>query len=166
MNEPEIRDDQTVPQALGRLRVALDDVYDTEAHALGLTAQQAELLCAAADGPIAVGVLARLLRCDRSNVSRLVERLAKRDVIGRRSDDDDGRVSLIELDPRGHQLADTFLARLRSRTEALLVRWTVDQQRQAVVILTELAEALADPRGSQGRRESSRRVTSPSEAPR
>ena len=37
---------QTLPQALGRLRVALEDAFLRASRDLGLTAQQAELLCA------------------------------------------------------------------------------------------------------------------------
>jgi hypothetical protein len=57
---------QTLPQALGRLRVALEDAFQRASRELGLTAQQAELLCAAMR-PAAVGDLAHTLRCDRSN---------------------------------------------------------------------------------------------------
>src|SRR6266508_3597211 len=53
---------ETVPQALGRLRVALEDAFLQTSRTLGLTAQQAELLCAAM-APAAVGELAQALRC-------------------------------------------------------------------------------------------------------
>ena len=139
---PEISEATAVPQALGRLRVALDDAYNSEANELGLTAQQAELLCAAAFHPVAVGELARVLRCDRSNVSRLVDRIAQHDLVHRLADEGDGRVSLIELSPRGRQLADAFLARLQSRTERLVHTWSNERQRQASAMLIELAEAL------------------------
>ena len=72
----------SVPQALGRLRVAMDETYVQASRELGLTAQQAELLCAAMR-PGAIGDLARVLRCDRSNVSRLVDRAAKRGLLER-----------------------------------------------------------------------------------
>src|SRR5918993_250647 len=66
---------ETVPQALGRLRVALDDAFLQASRTLGLTPQQADLLCAAM-APAAVGDLAQALRWDRSNVSHLVDRAA------------------------------------------------------------------------------------------
>jgi hypothetical protein len=56
---------RTLPQALGRLRVALEDAFERTSRELGLKAQQAELLCAAMR-PAAVGDPAQTLRCDRS----------------------------------------------------------------------------------------------------
>src|SRR5215204_2826258 len=49
MREPDPRHHptETLPQALGRLRVALQDAFLQASRTLGLTAQQAELLCAA-----------------------------------------------------------------------------------------------------------------------
>ena len=131
----------TVPQALGRLRVALDDAYTESGRELGLSPQQAELLCAALR-PAAVGELARALRCDRSNVSRLVDRAARHDLVRRRADDEDGRVTMIELSPQGRSLAEAFIARLESRTQALIAAWTDERRRAAVEVLNELAEAM------------------------
>src|SRR5690348_11166554 len=94
----------TVPRALGRLRVALEDAFTRASRELGLTAQQAELLCAAM-APKAVGDLAQALRCDRSNISRLVDRASARGLLERRAGDLDGRVSLIQLTDEGDRLA-------------------------------------------------------------
>src|SRR4051794_19267697 len=89
------RPDMTVPQALGHLRAALDNSFETAARGLGLSAQQAELLCAAMV-PAAVGDIAQVLRCDRSNVSRLVDRAARRKLVKRSGSTGDGRVTMIE----------------------------------------------------------------------
>src|SRR3954447_16639200 len=86
----------SVPQALGRLRVAMDEAYVQTSRELGLTTQQAELLCAAMR-PDAVTDLARTLRRDHSSISRLVDRAAQRGLLDRRAQDSDGRVSVIEL---------------------------------------------------------------------
>jgi DNA-binding MarR family transcriptional regulator len=131
----------TVPRALGHLRVALDDAYTRASRDLGLTAQQAELICAAMR-PIAVGDLARALRCDRSNVSRLVDRAAQHDLLRRRGGEADGRVTLIELSPRGHRLAEEFIERLEAVTRALTERWTGEHEMAAIEILTEVAQAI------------------------
>jgi len=135
----------TVPRALGRLRVALDAAYVQSSRELGLTAQQAELLCAAMS-PTPVGELARALRCDRSNISHLVERAQKRGLVRRGSEAADGRVTLIELTPEGSQLASQFLATLESRTAGLLAAWPRERHETASLILGEIAEALEDPR--------------------
>lgn len=144
-DEQQTRSQKTVPQALGRLRVALEDTYTQASRELGLTAQQAELLCAAMR-PAAVGEIAHILRCDRSNVSRLVDRAARRGLVSRRGADTDGRVTVIELTPDGQRLAHEFIHKLESRLAPLLAQWSDKQQHAAVATLTTLADALQGPR--------------------
>jgi DNA-binding MarR family transcriptional regulator len=141
-----------VPVALGRLRVALESAYTQAARALGLTAQQAELLCAAMR-PAAVGDIAEQLRCDRSNVSRLVDRAHARGLVARREGEDDARVRVVELTPRGEQLAREFIAQLESRTEVLRARWPNEREALAAGILHEIAEALDASRQAPRRRQ-------------
>lgn len=136
-----------VPQALGRLRVALDDAYERASHALGLSVQQAELLCEAMR-PAAVGDLARTLRCDRSNVSRLVDRAMAHDLV-RRVPGRDRRVSMIELTPTGQRLAGLFIAGLEAQTAALRASWSARRQQQAVALLDEISDALTAPSAAQ-----------------
>jgi DNA-binding MarR family transcriptional regulator len=129
-----------VPQALGRLRVALDDAYQRASRDLGLTAQQAELLCAAMR-PAPIGDLATALRCDRSNVTRLVDRAAGHDLV-RRLQGQDRRVSLIELTPKGQRLARRFIAKLEAQTAGLRASWSDARKRQAAHLLDEISTAL------------------------
>ena len=131
----------TVPRALGRLRVALEDAYSQASHELGLSAQQAELLCAAMR-PAPVGDIAHLLRCDRSNVSRLADRAARRGLVTRRGAAADRRITVIELTPDGQRLARQFIEALESRLEPLLARWPEKRQQAAIAILGEIADAL------------------------
>ena len=145
---PEREDSLTVPQALGRMRVALDDSFDRVSQALGLSAQQAELLCAAMR-PAAVGDLARALRCDRSNVTRLADRAARRGLITRRQGDADGRVKVIELSPQGRELAEQFIAALEAERADLLATWSPHRHRMAVGVLEELSAGL-ERRGATG----------------
>jgi DNA-binding MarR family transcriptional regulator len=151
---------QTVPQALGRLRVALDDAYLRASRQHGLTAQQAELLCAALQ-PTPVGSLARTLRCDQSNVTRLVDRASKRGLIRRRNDRDDGRVTLIELSAKGRKAAEAFIATLEDQLATLLATWPEERQSETVATLNEISTALDErrrpPRDEGHRRDSSRR---------
>lgn len=131
----------SLPRALGRLRVALEDAYLRASRELGLTAQQAELLCAAVE-PTAVGDLAQILRCDRSNVSRLVDRAGARGLIRRRASQEDGRVTVIELTARGAKLTERLLAELEAQTAALRAEWSDRRQQQAVRMLNDLTAAL------------------------
>jgi len=131
----------TLPPALGRLRVALDDAYVKASRELGLTGQQAELICAAIS-PAAIGDLAEQLRCDRSNVSRLVERASAQGLLKRRVGDKDGRVTVVELTPKGERLAGRFLAALEALTRDLRAGWPRDRERLAVEIVNEISDAL------------------------
>lgn len=130
-----------VPQALGRLRVALEDAYTRSSRELGLTPQQAELLCAAMS-PVAVGELAQAMRCDRSNVSRLVDRGALRGLVARRGGEEDGRVTLVELTSEGERLARQFLVALEKQTQELRDTWPADRKRRTAEVLNEIADAL------------------------
>jgi DNA-binding MarR family transcriptional regulator len=132
---------ETLPQALGRLRVALEDAFLQASRTLGLTAQQAELLCAAM-APAAVGDLAQALRCDRSNVSHLVDRAAARGLVNRRAGDEDGRVTIVALTAEGERLAQRFIAELEAQTQPLRARWPDERQRLAVELLNEISETL------------------------
>ena len=134
----------TVPRALGRLRVALDAAYTHASREIGLTTQQTELLCAALR-PAPIGDLAEVLRCDRSNVSRLVDRAASRGLVRRRGDQADGRVTVIELTADGQRLAERFIKTLESRLQPLLTGWSGKHQRAAIETLTTLADALEQP---------------------
>lgn len=133
--------DGDLPQALGRLRVALDDAFARASRSLGLTSQQAELLCAAAK-PAPIKELAERLRCDRSNVTRLVDRAAAHGHAVRRGEEDDGRVTMVELTPAGDQLVRRFLAALESQTEGLRSAWPASRQTMAAELLGEIANAL------------------------
>src|SRR4029453_12628639 len=108
---------------------------------LGLTAQQAELLCAAM-APAAVGDLAQALRCDRSNVSHLVERAASRGLVNRRTGDEDGRVRVVTLTAGGERLAHRFIAELEAQTRPLGARWPHERQQLAVELLNEISDTL------------------------
>ncbi|MEP6496135.1 MAG: MarR family transcriptional regulator [bacterium] len=146
----------TLPRALGRLRVALEDAYLRAGRELGLSAQQAELLCAALR-PAGIGDMARVLRCDRSNVTRLVDRASKRGLIRRRADEEDGRATVIELSPKGRRLAERFITLLEAQTEDLIARWPAKRQQTTVEALNEIAEALDSERPEPSTRASGKR---------
>lgn len=131
----------TVPQALGRLRVALDDAYMRVSREHGLTVQQAELLCAALS-PLPIGVLAGTLRCEPSNVTRLVDRAAARGLLRRCDASYDRRVKMVELTRSGRAIAERFIASLEGELEDLLDGWSAARQRAAVRMLNEVSDGL------------------------
>jgi DNA-binding MarR family transcriptional regulator len=138
MNKPP---PDTVPRALGYLRVALEDAFRRASREHGLTPAQAELLCAAM-APTPVGRLAWTLRCDRTNVTHLVARAAKQGWLERHCDEQDRRSSLIALTPEGAQLAERFIATLETQLQDLLATWSAQRQRSAIGLITEIATAL------------------------
>jgi|SRR5579884_4247596 len=137
----ESRSPDDLPAALGRLRASLNTAYERASGQLGLSAQQAELLCAAM-APKPTGQLARALHCDRSNVTRMVDRASARGLMGRRSDEVDGRVTTITLTPSGRRLAQRLIAILEGQTADLRRAWPEARTRIAVDILTEISSAL------------------------
>jgi DNA-binding MarR family transcriptional regulator len=148
VNDQRLMPTETVPRALGHLRVALDDAHARAGRELRLTAAQAELLCAALR-PASVGALAQVLRCDRTNVTHLVDRAVERGWIERRSHDTDRRQSLIALTPRGEELARQFIERLEAQLAPMLATWSDKRQHAAVDMLNGIADELdrssADP---------------------
>jgi DNA-binding MarR family transcriptional regulator len=140
------------PQALGRLRIALDDAFVRSSREVGLTPQQAELLCAAMT-PSPVRDLAVTLRCDRSNVTRLVDRAAARGHVSRAVEDDDGRIRVVQLTARGERLAHRFLTVLEAQTQKLRSTWSASREEAATRLLDEISESLdAGKAASTGRR--------------
>jgi DNA-binding MarR family transcriptional regulator len=150
MNPEEADRGTAIPQALAHLRVVLNDAYTRASREVGLTPQQAELLCGAL-GPTTIGDLATELRCDRSNVTRLVDRVAGRGLARRREGDEDGRVTVVELTPAGRRLAERFIKGLEAQSASLRAAWTDERQDIAGQILTEIAGAL-DPGSPPARR--------------
>lgn len=144
-------EDEALPQALGRLRVALDDAYLRASRELGLTPQQAELLCAALH-PASVSELAMALRCDRSNVSRLLDRVSTRGLVKRHGGQDDGRMTIVELTAEGELLARRFLTALQSQTESLRTEWPHERQRLTAELLNGVSNALDATRAQPERR--------------
>jgi DNA-binding MarR family transcriptional regulator len=141
----------TVPRALGHLRVALDDAYSRVSRELELTPAQAELLCAALS-PASVGALAQALRCDRTNVTHLVDRAVERGWVERRSHETDRRKSLIALTPHGERLATRFIERLQAQLTPMLANWSGKRQHAAVEMLNEIADELDRSSGDSARR--------------
>lgn len=132
---------QHITRGLVRLMMAVDDAYTQVSREVGLTTQQAQLLCAA-QRPAPVGDIAEFLRCDRSNASHLIDRAAGRGLLQRRAAETDGRVKVVELSPEGEDIVDRFVRTLGARFEALLADWPEGRRDEARRILQALAEAL------------------------
>lgn len=136
--------DERLPRAMVRLKFALDAVYEEASRELELTAQQAELLCRARH-PAPVGALAGAMGCDRSNVSRMVDRAAARGLLERRRDAHDGRVAVVALTTAGDAAMRAFVDVLERRLASLAGGVPAARHADAARLLGELAEALERP---------------------
>jgi DNA-binding MarR family transcriptional regulator len=124
-----------------RLTLTVASIYAEVSRSLGLTAQQAQLLCAARRSS-AVGDLAAFMRCERSSVSHLVERVASRGLVERRGTENDGRVKVVELSRDGQDMVQKFMTALEKRLAAAIAEWPEQDRAEATKILNELADRL------------------------
>lgn len=132
---------QGVPQGMVRLTLTVAAIYAEVSRSLGLTAQQAQLLCAARRAT-PVGDLAAFMRCERSSVSHLVERAASKGFVERKGAESDGRVTVVELSPPGKELVARFMTALELRLTDAVAGWSKQDRANVAEILNELADGL------------------------
>jgi DNA-binding MarR family transcriptional regulator len=82
----------------------------------------------ALDEPEPMSTIANLLRCDRSAVTWITDRLEERGYVERRSDPRDRRVKLLALTDEGRRVREEIRSRLATPPEAL-TRLSVEDQR-------------------------------------
>jgi DNA-binding MarR family transcriptional regulator len=131
-----------VATGLVRLMLSMEALYNRQSRKAGLTAQQAQLLCTAARRKAGLGEIAEVLHCDRSNVSRLLDRVTRRGLAYRASDSRDGRVSVLQLSPDGQAVVNSFEADLAARLGRLTADWPARKRQAAASAVTVLIEAI------------------------
>ena len=89
--------------------------------------------------PLPMRALAEGLCCDASNVTGLVDRLESRGLVRRRASEEDRRVKVLELTPKGVRVRAVFLERMTAPPEGL-ERLTSREQQMLVRILGRLLE--------------------------
>jgi DNA-binding MarR family transcriptional regulator len=82
----------------------------------------------ALDEPVPMSSVANVLRCDRSAVTWITDRLEERGYVERRADPGDRRVKLLALTEEGRRVREEIRARLAVPPEAL-ARLTKTEQR-------------------------------------
>jgi DNA-binding MarR family transcriptional regulator len=92
--------------SLVQLMHTLQDLYAETSRPLGLTPQQAHLLCVLLAGPFGMTELSRIMSIERSSLTSMVDRLERRELVERQSDPADRRACRIALTPDGNKLAD------------------------------------------------------------
>lgn len=135
-------DPNPVASGLVRLMLSMLWLYTQESRKNGLTAQQTQLLCAAAHREVGLNDMAEVLRCDPSNVSRLLDRVAIRGLAYRGKAERDGRVSVVKLTDEGHVLVQRIEADLEHRLSGLVADWPTYKQDAIADNLARLVEAI------------------------
>jgi len=93
--------------------------YDDAAEAQDLTGVQARLLTIVSDGPAPMNQIAGILKCEPSNITGLVDRLAARGLVTREPSPTDRRVKLVTATPAGAELSGKVWAALDFAAEPL-----------------------------------------------
>ncbi|QNE22952.1 MarR family transcriptional regulator [Kribbella qitaiheensis] len=101
----------------------LQDLYAETSRPLGLTPQQAHLLCVLLDGPLGMTELSRIMSIERSSLTSMVDRLERRSLVARAADPADRRACQIGLTDDGrtlaHEVHDAYTARVDALTTDL-----------------------------------------------
>lgn len=97
--------DTDLASALVQTMHRLQDVHAETSRPLGLTPQQAHLLCVLIAEPLGMTELSRLLSIERSSLTSMVDRLERRSLVARIPTPGDRRACRIELTPDGLALA-------------------------------------------------------------
>lgn len=98
--------DTELTGALVQLMHLLQDLYAETSRPLGLTPQQAHLLCVLLMGPQGMTDLSGILGIERSTLTNMVDRLERRTLVARIAHPTDRRACQIELTDAGRALAD------------------------------------------------------------
>src|SRR2546423_1712303 len=122
--------DPELADTLLELCCHVEGIRATASRVLGLTPQQTQLLTSVAPGELSHGELASRLHCDKTNVTGLVDRLERRNLVQRHPDPADRRVTQVSLTDSGTELVDRFRATLTAAVTSRLDDWPADRRQQ------------------------------------
>jgi DNA-binding MarR family transcriptional regulator len=93
--------------------------FTTAAADMGLTSSQAKTLTVLRRAPASMRSLAHTLACDASNVTGIIDRLEKRDLVRREVSPTDRRVKNVALTEVGQKAIDTIRERMEQTQTGL-----------------------------------------------
>ncbi|MFI8536127.1 MarR family winged helix-turn-helix transcriptional regulator [Streptomyces aquilus] len=134
-------DDELVETLIG-VFMEIDGLFSTASRQLGLTPQQAQLLCFAQHLQPSFSELATLLHCDKTNITGLVDRLQRRDLITRQPDAHDRRITRVHLTPQGEALTGQFQQAINTTLATRFSSWPRTQRDSLVDLLRSATTAL------------------------
>ncbi|MFC5219546.1 MarR family winged helix-turn-helix transcriptional regulator [Streptomyces coerulescens] len=93
--------------------------FTTAAADMGLTSSQAKTLTVLRRAPASMRSLAQTLACDASNMTGIIDRLEKRDLVHREVSATDRRVKNVALTETGQKAIDTIRERMEQTQTGL-----------------------------------------------
>ncbi|MFJ7068145.1 MarR family winged helix-turn-helix transcriptional regulator [Streptomyces sp. NPDC101115] len=108
-----------VVAALVRSSFLVNAVYAESSREYGITPQQGRLLCVLMPKPYGMGELGAVLGLAKSSLTGLVDRTARRGLVRREPDPEDGRAVRIVLTEEGGRIADAFYEETCRRIDLL-----------------------------------------------
>jgi DNA-binding MarR family transcriptional regulator len=133
--------------ALGRLQNLYVDLRMEHWERFGLTTGQLRLMLAvnrAADRSLTVGEIAATLHVATPTITKMVDRLVRRDMVRRLADPDDRRVSRIALTPLGADMLEGVSAPGRLRIARLFAAMERQHAPDFITLFEEFLSAAED----------------------
>jgi DNA-binding MarR family transcriptional regulator len=124
--------------SLVRLMHVLQDLYAETSRPLGLTPQQAHLICVLLDGPFGMTELSRIMSIERSSLTSMVDRLERRSLLARSADPADRRACQIALTAEGRTLAHQAHTAYTTRVEALTTDLSPTHKKHVLAAITHI----------------------------
>lgn len=134
--------DPELARVLLEMCCVVEGVRGTASRELKLTPQQSQLLTAVAERELTHGELAARLHCDKTNVTGLVDRLERRDLVRRRPDPNDRRATRVHLTDQGTELVVRFRDAVTAAIETRLESWPSDRRARLADLAQTATEAL------------------------
>jgi DNA-binding MarR family transcriptional regulator len=122
------------------LSVVIQRKYAQICAGFDLTPSQATLLCAVRNEPRRMADLAASLGMTKNALSQLVDRTARRELVGRASSEQDRRVVMLSATPTGKVLAEALYAEISKRLPEIASNLDADDQRDFARVATAVVD--------------------------
>ncbi|OMI86911.1 MarR family transcriptional regulator [Streptomyces sp. M1013] len=122
------------------LSVVIQRKYAQICAEFDLTPSQATLLCAVRNEPRRMADLATSLGMTKNALSQLVDRTARRDLVGRAGSAQDRRVVMLSATPAGKVLGEAVYAAIAKRLPEIASNLDADDQRDFERVATAVVD--------------------------
>jgi DNA-binding MarR family transcriptional regulator len=152
--------------AMYRCFATLDRTQSEEVRKIGLTGTQFNILTTLerVDRPVSMGEMAAMMVLQPTNLSGIVNLLAKRGLLCREVSATDQRSFLVTLTPAGQRMLDDFLPDHWRHLEALMRGLTEEERNMLVTLLRKFMVSIDDAEANLPATE--RRANAPVSAPK